>query len=93
MSAWANRCRFASTPFPNAHLRDGSRAVAGGTGSVFSLFPPDNATGNFVRIVQRLPVRVRFAEPENYQNRIRPGMSARITIDTTRRVRQSAQEW
>ncbi len=66
---------------------------SGGTGSVFSLFPPDNATGNFVRIVQRLPFRVRFAEPENYQNRIRPGMSARITIDTTRRVRQSAQEW
>jgi membrane fusion protein, multidrug efflux system len=68
-------------------------SVAGGTGSVFSLFPPDNATGNFVRIVQRLPVRVRFAEPENYQNRIRPGMSARIVIDTTRFVRQSSQHW
>ena len=47
-------------------------SVAGGTGSVFSLFPPDNATGNFVRIVQRLSVRVRFQEPANYQNRIRP---------------------
>ena len=68
-------------------------SVAGGTGSVFSLFPPDNATGNFVRIVQRLPVRVRFAEPENYQNRIRPGMSARIVIDTTRFVRQSTRRW
>jgi len=66
---------------------------SGGTGSVFSLFPPDNATGNFVRVVQRLPFRVRFAEAENYQNRIRPGMSVRITIDTTRRVRRSAQEW
>jgi len=68
-------------------------SVAGGTGSVFSLFPPDNATGNFVRIVQRLPVRVRFQEPENYQNRIRPGMSARIEIDTTRFVRRSTQQW
>lgn len=66
---------------------------SGGTGSVFSLFPPDNATGNFVRVVQRLPFRVRFAEAENYQNRIRPGMSARITIDTTRRVRRSSSEW
>jgi len=66
---------------------------SGGTGSVFSLFPPDNATGNFVRIVQRLPFRVRFAERDNYQNRIRPGMSARIKIDTTRRVRDSVQEW
>ncbi len=68
-------------------------SVAGGTGSVFSLFPPDNATGNFVRIVQRLSVRVRFQERANYQNRIRPGMSARIVVDTTDFVRQSAQHW
>ncbi len=68
-------------------------SVAGGTGSVFSMFPPDNATGNFVRIVQRLSVRLRFEEPGNYQNRIRPGMSARIAIDTTHFVRQSAQRW
>jgi membrane fusion protein (multidrug efflux system) len=67
-------------------------SVAGGTGSVFSLFPPDNATGNFVRVVQRLPVRVRFRD-EDYENRIRPGMSARISIDTTSYVRKSPQEW
>ncbi len=67
-------------------------SVAGGTGSVFSLFPPDNATGNFVRVVQRLPVRVRFF-PEEYEPRIRPGMSTRVTIDTTRYVRQSTQRW
>lgn len=68
-------------------------SVSGGTGAVFSLFPPDNATGNFVRVVQRLPVRVRFSDKENYQNRIRPGMSSRITIDTTRYVRQSKHDW
>jgi membrane fusion protein (multidrug efflux system) len=68
-------------------------SVSGGTGSVFSLFPPDNATGNFVRVVQRLPVRVRFAEPENYQNRIRPGMSAVVRIDDSRRVRRSDRSW
>jgi membrane fusion protein (multidrug efflux system) len=68
-------------------------SVSGGTGSVFSLFPPDNATGNFVRVVQRLPVRIRFADKENDGNRIRPGMSARITIDTTRHVRQGDQPW
>jgi hypothetical protein len=37
-------------------------SVSGGTGAVFSLFPPDDATGNFVRVVQRLPVRVRFSD-------------------------------
>lgn len=67
-------------------------SVAGGTGAVFSLFPPDNATGNFVRVVQRLPVRIRVRD-EEYEKRIRPGMSTRITIDTTRYVRASNQEW
>jgi membrane fusion protein (multidrug efflux system) len=68
-------------------------SVSGGTGTVFSLFPPDNATGNFVRVVQRLPVRIRFSAKDNYQNRIRPGMSARVSVDTTRQVRESSQEW
>jgi membrane fusion protein (multidrug efflux system) len=43
--------------------------------------------------VQRLPVRIRFGDKKNYQDRIRPGMSSRITIDTTRYVRQSPQAW
>ncbi|WP_406695447.1 HlyD family secretion protein [Singulisphaera sp. Ch08] len=68
-------------------------SVAGGSGSVFSLFPPDNATGNFVRVVQRLPVRIRFGLKENFENRIRPGMSTRITIDTAHYVRNSPHEW
>jgi membrane fusion protein, multidrug efflux system len=68
-------------------------SVAGGSGAAFSLFPPDNATGNFVRVVQRLPVRIRFAQEENFQNRIRPGMSTRVTIDTTRYVRKGLREW
>jgi membrane fusion protein (multidrug efflux system) len=68
-------------------------SVAGGTGSVFSLFPPDNATGNFTRVVQRIPVRIRFTERENWNNRIRPGMSAAVTIDTTRLVRGGGSQW
>src|SRR6516164_7785934 len=68
-------------------------STSGGTGSVFSLFPPDNATGNFVRVVQRLPVRIRFAEAENYQNRIRPGMSATVYIDDKTVVRRSDRVW
>ena len=87
------RARIRLDGIPGQTFAGWVESVAGGTGSVFSLFPPDNATGNFVRIVQRLPVRVRFQEPENYQNRIRPGMSARIVIDTTDFVRQSGQHW
>jgi membrane fusion protein (multidrug efflux system) len=77
---------------PDRTFQGWVESVAGGTGTVFSLFPPDNATGNFVRVVQRLPVRIRF-RPEEYEKRIRPGLSSRITIDTTRYVRSSSQEW
>jgi membrane fusion protein (multidrug efflux system) len=77
---------------PDRTFQGWVESVAGGTGSVFSLFPPDNATGNFVRVVQRLPVRIRFRD-EEYDKRIRPGMSARVTIDTTRYVRESKHAW
>jgi membrane fusion protein (multidrug efflux system) len=48
-----------------------------GTGAVFSLLPPDNATGNFTKIVQRLPVKIVF-DPDSirgYEDRIVPGLS------------------
>jgi membrane fusion protein (multidrug efflux system) len=53
-----------------------------GTGATFALIPPDNATGNFTKIVQRLPVRIRFT-PESirgYEDRIVPGLSAEATV-------------
>lgn len=78
---------------PDRSFHGWVESASGGTGSTFSLFPPDNATGNFVRVVQRLPVRIRFAEPENYQNRIRPGMSAVVSIDDTAVIRASDQTW
>jgi membrane fusion protein (multidrug efflux system) len=45
------------------------------TGAKFSLLPPENATGNFVKVVQRLPVRIRFKEGQDPEKRLRPGMS------------------
>jgi membrane fusion protein (multidrug efflux system) len=45
------------------------------TGAKFSLLPPENATGNFVKVVQRLPVRIRFKPGEDPEQRLRPGMS------------------
>jgi len=45
------------------------------SGAVTSLLPPENATGNFVKIVQRLPVRIRFKKNQNGLDRLRPGMS------------------
>jgi membrane fusion protein, multidrug efflux system len=52
-----------------------------GTGSVFALLPPDNATGNFIHIVQRVPVRIGLQKDELLKHPIRPGLSTVISID------------
>jgi membrane fusion protein (multidrug efflux system) len=50
--------------------------VGGATGSMLSLFPPENATGNYVKVVQRIPVRIDLTKPdENKDHMLRPGMS------------------
>jgi membrane fusion protein (multidrug efflux system) len=49
---------------------------------VFTLLPPDNATGNFTKIVQRLPVRIRVPKTVARQNLLRAGMSVYATVDT-----------
>jgi membrane fusion protein (multidrug efflux system) len=50
--------------------------IGGATGSVLSLFPPENATGNYVKVVQRIPVRIDLTKPEqNSDHLLRPGMS------------------
>jgi membrane fusion protein, multidrug efflux system len=57
-------------------------SISPAAGSVFTLLPPDNATGNFTKIVQRLPVRVRVPKSVARQNLLRAGMSVYATIDT-----------
>ncbi len=52
------------------------------SGSVFSLLPPDNATGNFTKIVQRLPVRIRLPSSVTDKRLLRPGMSVVVSVDT-----------
>ena len=51
--------------------------IGGATGSVLSLFPPENATGNYVKVVQRLPVRIDFdnLDKEDSSHSLRPGLS------------------
>jgi membrane fusion protein (multidrug efflux system) len=55
--------------------------IAGGTGSVFTLLPPDNATGNFTKIVQRVPVRIALSPESAARHVLRPGMSVVVSID------------
>ncbi|HEX7667763.1 MAG TPA: hypothetical protein VF407_24720, partial [Polyangiaceae bacterium] len=58
-------------------------SIAGGTGARFALLPPDNATGNFVKVVQRVPVLVRLDPTPGIE--LRPGMSADVTVKTAQR--------
>ena len=55
-------------------------SLAGGTGSRFSLLPPDNASGNFTKVVQRVPVLIRLEPHPDVE--LRPGLSAEATVFT-----------
>ncbi|MBI5115164.1 HlyD family secretion protein, partial [Candidatus Poribacteria bacterium] len=69
--------------YPGVKLKGRVESIMAGTGAVFSLFPPENATGNFVKVVQRIPVKIVLEERAN-PDVLRVGMSVTPTIDTTR---------
>lgn len=66
--------------FPSETIEGVVDSFAPGSGSSFSMLPADNATGNFVRVVQRIPVKIRFVR-NPLPGRIVPGLSARVEID------------
>lgn len=68
--------------FPDAVLQGRVAAESPASGSQFALLPSDNATGNFTKIVQRIPVKIVLDSPNPLQDRLRPGMSVVVTIDT-----------
>lgn len=57
-------------------------SIAPGTGAEFSILPPENATGNFTKIVQRVPVRIAIAASPEVRQLLVPGMSVVVTVDT-----------
>jgi membrane fusion protein (multidrug efflux system) len=67
---------------PGRTFRGQVLSLAPATGAVFAVIPPENATGNFTKIVQRVPVRVAIADGDGTLGRLRPGLSVTVTIDT-----------
>ncbi len=59
-------------------------SLSPGTGSVFSVIPPENATGNFTKIVQRVPVRILLDDGDDTLALLRPGLSTTVSVDTRR---------
>ncbi len=67
---------------PGNTIRGRVESLSPASGAVFSLLPPDNATGNFTKIVQRLPVRIAVPAAVASQRMLRPGMSVVVSVDT-----------
>jgi membrane fusion protein, multidrug efflux system len=68
--------------FPREKLRGQVERIAPATGAQVALLPPDNATGNFTKVVQRIPVRIQFDDNQPLLARLVPGMSVVTSIDT-----------
>lgn len=83
---------------PGVDLAGRVASFAPGTGAQFSILPPQNATGNFTKIVQRVPVRISIDAPAEVLQRLLPGMSVVATVDTRSargeldRLREAAHE-
>lgn len=67
---------------PEHDIRGTVSSMSPASGSVFSLLPPDNATGNFTKIVQRIPVRIKVPADVAARKLLRPGMSVVVKVDT-----------
>jgi membrane fusion protein, multidrug efflux system len=68
--------------FPNRVFQGKVEQLSPASGSQFALLPPDNATGNFTKVVQRVPVKIVFFPGQPYLDRLRPGFSAVVTVHT-----------
>src|SRR6202048_3544610 len=71
--------------FPNHVFKGTIGSLSPGTGAQFAILPPQNATGNFVKVVQRVPVRIYFDSNDKFVKKLKAGMSAYTTIDTGHR--------
>lgn len=68
--------------FPNHVFKGKIGSLSPGTGAQFAILPPQNATGNFVKVVQRVPIRIYFDETDKHVRKLKAGMSVYATIDT-----------
>jgi membrane fusion protein (multidrug efflux system) len=68
--------------FPDHAFKGTVGSLSPGTGAQFAILPPQNATGNFVKVVQRVPVRIYFDPNDKYVRKLKDGMSSYNSIDT-----------
>jgi membrane fusion protein (multidrug efflux system) len=77
-----DRAEFTVDAYPGRKFEGRVESLSPATGARFALLPPDNATGNFTKVVQRVPVRIAVDQPAGTPGPLRPGMSVDVTIET-----------
>jgi membrane fusion protein (multidrug efflux system) len=78
--------------YPGLKVKGHVESIAPATGSTFSLIPQDTATGNFTKIVQRVPVRVQLDADDALLDILRPGLSTNVSVDTKAAGAKSAKD-
>lgn len=76
------RARISVDAYPDLEVHGQIESLSPAAGAEFSLLPPENAVGNFTRIVQRIPVKISLASDKDLASRLKPGMSAQVVIET-----------
>jgi membrane fusion protein, multidrug efflux system len=71
--------------YPDTVIKAEVESISPATGAEFAVLPPQNATGNWVKVVQRLPVKLKIVDPHNEGSPLRAGMTVSIRIDTKHR--------
>jgi membrane fusion protein, multidrug efflux system len=67
--------------YPDLEIKGKLTSFSQATGSKFALLPPDNATGNFVKVTQRVPVKIEIIDPAKYRGVLRAGLSAEVEVN------------
>jgi membrane fusion protein (multidrug efflux system) len=67
--------------FPDLTIEGTIASLSDATGAKFSLLPPDNSSGNFIKVTQRIPVKISINNQAAFKNKLRAGMSVFITVD------------
>jgi membrane fusion protein (multidrug efflux system) len=68
--------------YPDIKLTGSVESLSDATGAKFSLLPPDNASGNFVKVTQRVPVKIAINDISKYKDILRAGLSAYVSVPT-----------
>jgi len=78
--AVGDKARVTVDSFPGHTLKGHVLAFSPGSGAQFALLPPDNATGNFTKVVQRIPIKIAIDDADGLADRLRPGMSVEASV-------------